>query len=58
MTTTVPSMSRTVEALKALNAECPVIVGGAVINESLAREMGADHYAADALTAVRILEEL
>lgn len=58
MTTTVPSMSRTVEALKALNAECPVIVGGAVITESLAREMGADHYAADALTAVRILEEL
>jgi 5-methyltetrahydrofolate--homocysteine methyltransferase len=58
MTTTVPSMSRTVEALKEMSAECPVIVGGAVITESLAREMGADYYAADALTAIRILEEL
>ena len=58
MTTTVPSMSQTVEALKEMSAECPVIVGGAVITESLAREMGADYYAADALTAIRILEEL
>jgi len=41
-----------------MSAECPVIVGGAVITESLAREMGADYYAADALTAIRILEEL
>lgn len=58
MTTTVPSMSQTVEALKEMSAECPVIVGGAVITESLAREMGADYYAADALTAIRILEKL
>jgi methanogenic corrinoid protein MtbC1 len=29
-----------------------------VITESLAREMGADYYAPDALTAIRILKEL
>jgi 5-methyltetrahydrofolate--homocysteine methyltransferase len=58
MTTTVPSMSQTLEALKAVAAKCPVIIGGAVITESLAREMGADYYAPDALTAIRILKEL
>ena len=58
MTTTVPSMTQTLEALKAVAAKCPVIIGGAVITESLAREMGADYYAPDALTAIRILKEL
>jgi 5-methyltetrahydrofolate--homocysteine methyltransferase len=38
--------------------ECPgvrVIVGGAVLTDSLAEYVGADHYAKDAMEAVRIL---
>ena len=55
MTTTVSSMKTTVDMLR---KECPgvrVIVGGAVLTASLAEYVGADHYAKDAMEAVRIL---
>ena len=55
MTTTVTSMKTTIDMLR---KECPgvrVIVGGAVLTPSLAEYVGADHYAKDAMEAVRIL---
>jgi len=55
MTTTVSSMKTTIDLLR---KECPwvkVIVGGAVLTDSLAEYVGADHYAKDAMRAVRIL---
>ncbi|MDD4159432.1 MAG: homocysteine S-methyltransferase family protein [Synergistaceae bacterium] len=55
MTTTVSSMKTTVDLLR---KECPgvkVIVGGAVLTDPLAEYVGADHYAKDAMEAVRIL---
>lgn len=55
MTTTVSSMKTTIDLLR---KECPtvkVIVGGAVLTDSLAKYVGADHYAKDAMEAVRIL---
>lgn len=55
MTTTVSSMKTTIDLLR---KECPwvkVIVGGAVLTDSLAEYVGADHYAKDAMQAVRIL---
>jgi len=55
MTTTVASMKETIALLK---KECPgvtVIVGGAVLTESLAEYVGADCYAKDAMEAVRVL---
>lgn len=55
MTTTVTSMKDTIALLR---KECPgvtVIVGGAVLTESLAEYVGADCYAKDAMEAVRVL---
>jgi 5-methyltetrahydrofolate--homocysteine methyltransferase len=55
MTTTVASMKDTINLLR---KECPgvtVIVGGAVLTESLAEYVGADCYAKDAMEAVRVL---
>ena len=57
MTTTVASMK---EAIAALRRECPevrVIVGGAVLTPDLARHVGADRYARDAMDTVRAAEE-
>ncbi len=56
MTTTVPSMEKTIKKLKALPDCCPVIVGGAVVTAELAARIGADFYAEDALAAVTVAE--
>jgi len=58
MTTTVASMKDTIELLR---KECPdvkVIVGGAVLTESLAEYTGADRYAKDAMETVRHADSL
>ena len=54
MTTTVASMKETIEDLRRECPEVKVIVGGAVLTPDLARYVDADHYARDALEAVRI----
>ena len=54
MTTTVASMKETIEGLRRECPEVKVIVGGAVLTPDLARYVDADHYARDALEAVRI----
>lgn len=56
MTTTVPAMAQTVELLRKEAPDCRVIVGGAVLNTDYAARIGADHYAPDAMEAVRYLE--
>jgi len=48
MTTTVPSMQRTIESLRNAGCHVPVIVGGAVLTPDYAQEIGADYYAKDA----------
>lgn len=48
MTTTVPSMQKTIDALRAAGLDVPVIAGGAVLTEEYAKEIGADYYAKDA----------
>ena len=48
MTTTVPSMQRTIKALRSADCHVPVIVGGAVLTPDYAQEIGADYYAKDA----------
>ncbi len=58
MTTTVASMEATVKALKECDKNAKVMVGGAVLTEDIAKEIGADYYAPDALCAVEILENL
>lgn len=53
LTTTMPAMKRTVEAIRASAvAGTKVLVGGAPITQEFADEIGADGYAADAGAAV------
>ena len=57
MTTTLPSMARTVKLIRNTLPQVKILVGGAVLNEEYAREIGADKYAKDAMEAVRYCEE-
>lgn len=58
MTTTVASMKDTIERLRRDCPEVKVIVGGAVLTPDLARYVDADHYARDAMEAVRIAAQI
>ena len=60
LTTTMPNMRTTVEALKAagLRDQVKVMVGGAPVTEGWAREIGADGYAPDASRAVALARSL
>ena len=57
MTTTVPAMARTIALLRERAPWCKVVVGGAVLTQDYADRIGADHYAPDAMDAVRWAEE-
>ena len=58
MTTTVPSMQRTIERLRAAGCGMPVIVGGAVLTPDYASEIGADYYAKDAKQTADIAKQI
>lgn len=58
MTTTVPAMEETIQALRAGAPWCRVVVGGAVLTQEYADAIGADCYAADAMETVRYAERL
>ena len=58
MTTTVRSMEETIAALKEAGVSAKIFVGGAVLNEETARQIGADYYTANALEFVKTLERL
>ena len=60
LTTTMPNMRATVEALKAAGVRdrVKVMVGGAPVTEGYAREIGADGYASDASKAVALARAL
>ncbi|MGI6736936.1 MAG: homocysteine S-methyltransferase family protein [Anaerovoracaceae bacterium] len=57
MTTTVPSMARTIERLKEEMPDCRICVGGAVLTEEYAASIGADRYCRDAMATVHVAEE-
>jgi len=58
MTTTVSSMRRTIEALRASGHVCKVMVGGAVLTADYAAEIGADFYAKDAKESADIAKRV
>ncbi len=60
MTTTMPFMKDTIEALEAagLRGQFRVLVGGGPVTEEWARNIGADGYGRDAADAVRVAKEL
>ncbi|MBN2897378.1 MAG: cobalamin-dependent protein, partial [Clostridia bacterium] len=59
MTTTVPFMEKTIQALsEASDINAKVLVGGAVLTQEYADEIGADFYAKDARETVRIAQRI
>src|SRR5512136_541698 len=60
LTTTMPNMKNTVEALKAagLRDKVKVIIGGAPVTEAYAKQIGADGYSPDASRAVSLAKTL
>ena len=53
MTTTVPAMRDTIELLRRELPGCKVMVGGAVLTQEYADQIGADFYGPDAMASVR-----
>ena len=53
MTTTVAAMEETIKLLRERLPEVKIMVGGAVLNEEYARQIGADFYGRDAMASVR-----
>ena len=60
LTTTMPSMQHTIEAITAagLRDKVKVIIGGAPVTEAYAKQIGADGYSSDASSAVRLAKAL
>ena len=58
MTTTVPAMEATILQLRKNAPWCKIVVGGAVLTREYADQIGADHYAADAMETVRYATEI
>ena len=54
MTTTVHSMKETIDALRKEGLNTKIFVGGAVLTEEYAKNIGADYYSKDAKSAVEI----
>lgn len=58
MTTTMMEMKNCINMLRNKGIKCMTVVGGAVITEEFARQIGADAYAKDAVEAVAKVKEL
>lgn len=58
MTTTVKNMERTIKAVRAVDNDIIIFVGGAVLNEGVAKEIGADYYSKDPRQMVKMLKNL
>ena len=58
MTTTMTEMKEVVDLAKAQGVKAKIIIGGAVVTESYAEEIGADGYSKDAREAVKLVNKL
>jgi len=60
LTTTMWKMKEVIDALKreGLRDKVKIIIGGAVITEEFAKEIGADAYAKDAVDAIKVCKKL
>jgi 5-methyltetrahydrofolate--homocysteine methyltransferase len=54
LTTTMPAMEKTVQAIKDAGLGCKIMIGGAPVTQNYADTIGADGYAADAASAVDV----
>ena len=51
-------MEDTIKLIKEKAKYCKIIVGGAVLTETYAKNINADYYAKDAMETVRYAEEI
>lgn len=58
MTTTMMRMKEVVQYRNELGVDVKIIIGGAVITNSFAKEIGADGYSKDAADAVKLVQQL
>lgn len=58
MTTTVPNMKATIDALHTAKLDCKVWVGGAVLTPSYAKEIGADFFCKDAKASADLAKQI
>ncbi len=58
LTTTMPSMEKTLKALKDAGVSAKVVIGGAPVTQGYADKIGADGYSPDAASAVDIAKSL
>ncbi len=57
MTTTMVEMKKISEVLKSKNIDIPILIGGAVVTEDYADDIGA-YYAPDAIEAIRVANKI
>ncbi|HUS72029.1 MAG TPA: corrinoid protein [Sedimentisphaerales bacterium] len=58
LTTTMPSMEKTLKALKDAGISAKIVIGGAPVTQGYADKIGADGYSPDAASAVDIAKSL
>ncbi|RKY07058.1 MAG: cobalamin-binding protein [Planctomycetota bacterium] len=58
LTTTMPAMEKTIQAIKDAGLSVKTMIGGAPVTQAYADKIGADGYAADAASAVDTAKEL
>jgi 5-methyltetrahydrofolate--homocysteine methyltransferase len=58
LTTTMPSMEKTIKAIKDAGLKVKTMIGGAPVTQAYADRIGADGYAADAASAVDLAKSL
>ena len=58
MTTTMQEMKNVVRLAKEKNCNAKIIIGGAVVTEDYAWEIGADGYSSDAANCVRVVKKI
>jgi 5-methyltetrahydrofolate--homocysteine methyltransferase len=57
LTTTMPAIEKTIQALKDAGVDAKIMIGGAPVTQGYADKVGADGYAADAATAVDVAKK-
>ncbi len=58
MTTTARNIAVTIRALREAGAPCKIMVGGAVVTQSFANQIGADFYTKDAAQSARVAAQV
>ena len=58
MTTTAQNIAVTIRALREAGAQCKIMVGGAVVTQSFADQIGADFYTKDAAQSAKVAAQV